>query len=254
MIPGMKRFTLIELLVVIAIIAILAAMLMPALSKAREAAKASNCINNQKGLGTASMMYADSFRGYIPLYAIGGCRFTTEVIGSLTVKYKNTLVGTLMGTGFLATKSSIGHCPSIGGPLQLHPGDDYYRVTYGSLAMDESLRGKLTEDADKFYINNTKNGIDWRGYFTPGMNNPSMVMLTADSYYNAWKSEYAWILPTDNRYTVHARHSDAANLMMADGHVEKFTIAALRPVYLELFKPATFYAFPSEGGSTARPL
>jgi prepilin-type N-terminal cleavage/methylation domain-containing protein/prepilin-type processing-associated H-X9-DG protein len=115
-IPLKKGFTLIELLVVIAIIAILAAILFPVFAQAKEAAKKTTCLSNEKQLGLGVIMYQGDYDDTFPMdqyanYTSGGGWFQVRWQEAINPYIKNgaTFVGY---DGYASGAGGIYHCPS----------------------------------------------------------------------------------------------------------------------------------------------
>ncbi|MCW5555688.1 MAG: prepilin-type N-terminal cleavage/methylation domain-containing protein [Verrucomicrobiae bacterium] len=86
-----NAFTLIELLVVIAIVALLAALLLPALAKARGRAQGMACLNNNRQLALAWLLYADDHHGRLA-YNLGGNTSRSTVAQRTNVNWVNNII------------------------------------------------------------------------------------------------------------------------------------------------------------------
>ena len=203
----LMSFTLIELLVVIAIIAILAAMLLPALSAARESGRSATCTSNLKQIGLAFVMYCADNNNVTP---IGATQSEEEVSWAYTLPPYTEYTKMWPTDAALIPRQPQGcwHCPSA--------------APVGDWGFDYSYNALLTQFA---YYGTSKN-VTLDNLATdigqPDCKGPQDTLIFSETHPNA---DLLWLSSDHISNKVDYRHhgKQGVNIAWGDGHVSAKT-------------------------------
>ena len=138
-----QNFTLIELLVVVAIIGILISLLMPSLSKAREAAKAAVCVSNLSQISKALQMYIDDNSGFYPKKKTNSGKFgwlgkQGTGVNNDALSIHNRALNVYLGGPYEDDgEIKVAHCPSD--DKRYETKGSSYKINLETFSWDKSL-------------------------------------------------------------------------------------------------------------------